>query len=115
MKKTYSLTIKHGIYQAIIYFKGEDGERKSKWISLGIREGEKGAAKQAREKFEAIKREYEGVESADPLKKLFSAYLLEWVKNSRNKCAATTAEEYERMATRYINPYLTLRAPHWPS
>lgn len=105
MKKTYSLTIKHGIYQAIIYFKGEDGERKSKWISLGIREGEKGAAKQAREKFEAIKREYEGVESADPLKKLFSAYLLEWVKNSRNKCAATTAEEYERMATRYINPY----------
>lgn len=105
MKKTYSLTIKRGIYQAVIYFPQPDGKRKAKWISLGIRENEKCAVKRAKEKFEQIKREYEGVESADPLKKLFSAYLLEWVKNSRSKCAATTADEYERMVIRYIQPY----------
>lgn len=105
MKKTYALAKKRGIYQAVIYFQENDGKRKAKWISLGIREGEKGAAKQAKEKFEAIKREYEGVESADPLKKLFSDYLLEWSKNARSRCAATTADEYERMVKRYIQPY----------
>lgn len=109
MKKTYALAKKRGIYQAVIYFQGEDGKRKAKWISLGIREGEKGAAKQAKEKFEAIKQEYEGVENADPLKKLFSAYLLDWVSKSRSKCAVTTADEYERMATKYINPYFDTR------
>ena len=56
MNKTYSLTKKRGIYQVIIYFCGEDGKRKAKWISLGINEKERGAAKRAKEKFEAIKR-----------------------------------------------------------
>lgn len=109
MNKTYSLTKKRGIYQVIIYFCGEDGKRKAKWISLGINEKERGAAKRAKEKFEAIKREYENIDSAEPVNTLFSAYLLEWISTREGKCAKTTTDEYKRMATQYIKPYFDSR------
>ena len=85
LKKTYSLAVKRGIYQAVIYFPQPDGKRKAKWISLGIREDEKGALKRAKEKFEQIRQEYDGIESADPLTTPFSAYLLEWIKDRRGQ------------------------------
>jgi len=109
LKKTYSLTVKRGIYQAVIYFPQPDGKRKAKWISLGIREDEKGALKRAKEKFEQIRQEYDGVESADPLTAPFSAYLLEWIKDRRGQRSDTTVDEYERMARRYINPHFDSR------
>lgn len=109
MNKTYSLTKKRGIYQVIIYFCGEDGKRKAKWISLGINEKERGAAKRAKEKFEAIKREYESIDSVEPVNTLFSLYLLEWISTREGKCAKTTTDEYERMATQYIKPYFDSR------
>lgn len=109
MNKTFSLVKKRGIYQVIIYFCGEDGKRKAKWISLGINEKERGAAKRAKEKFEAIKREYESIDSVEPVNTLFSLYLLEWISTREGKCAKTTTDEYERMATQYIKPYFDSR------
>lgn len=109
MNKTFSLTKKRGIYQAVIYFCGVDGKRKAKWVSLGINEKERGAAKRAKEKFEAIKREYESIDSAEPVKTLFSAYLLEWISTREGKCSTTTIDEYKRMAKRYIQPYFDAR------
>ena len=109
MNKTFSLTKKRGIYQAVIYFCGENGKRKAKWVSLGINEKERGAAKRAKEKFEAIKREYENIDSAEPMKTLFSTYLLEWISTRVGKCSKTTTDEYERMAKKYIQPYFDAR------
>ena len=92
LKKTYSLTVKRGIYQAVIYFPQPDGKRKAKWISLGIREDEKGALKRAKEKFEQIRQEYDGVESADPLTTPFSDYLLKWIEGLRGHRSNTTVD-----------------------
>ena len=61
--------------------------------------------KRAKEKFEQIRQEYDGVESADPLTTPFSDYLLKWIEGLRGHRSNTTVDEYERMARRYINPY----------
>ena len=105
MKKRYSLVKKRGYYQAIVYFHGKNGKRNSKWISLGIHEDEEDAERRAREKLERIQAEYDGLDGMDAYKTPFSTYLLKWLDCARAKCAVTTADEYERMVRKYIQPY----------
>ena len=56
MNVTASLQIKRNIYQVVLSYKDNNGERKQKWISTGI--SAKGNKRLANAKLEEIKKNY---------------------------------------------------------
>lgn len=100
-----TLTIKRTTYQAILEFKDANGKYKQKWVSLHIKASEREAEWKAKKKLFKLMKEYEGIESADPMTTLFSKYLLEWIELRKKKCGATTIDEYTRRAKKHIQPY----------
>lgn len=99
-----TLTIKRTTYQAILEFKDANGKYKQKWVSLHIKASEREAEWKAKKKLFKLMKEYEGIESADPMTTLFSKYLLEWIELRKKKCGATTIDEYTRMAKKHTSP-----------
>lgn len=111
------LTEKKGYYYAVINFKDNNGKRKTKWFSTGLKvEGNKRNADafltDIRCKFDIEK---ENSKANDAANALFSDYLEDWLKVVKSTIAVTTYSSYCSMVRKIIAPYfknekITLRS-----
>lgn len=108
------LAVKSGKYYAVLNYKNAKGERKTKWISLGL--PEKGNKRKAEAQLAKIRAEFEIPEEVGELSSdmLFADYLLEWLEIAKGRLAIATYCSYTSMLKNPIEPYfrkkkLTLR------
>lgn len=108
------LAVKSGKYYAVLNYKNAKGERKTKWISLGL--PEKGNKRKAEAELAKIRAEFEIPEEVGELSSdmLFADYLLEWLEIAKGRLAIATYCSYTSMLKNPIEPYfrkkkLTLR------
>lgn len=118
---TVSLQEKRGIYQAVMQYKDKKGNKKYKWASTGVKiiKGQKKELrKQAEEKAEQIKIEFEqelnksncySNNIQDRQNVLFSNYAIEWLESISNAKAKTTVGGYESNIKGIICPYFEER------
>ena len=108
------LTVKNGNYYAVLNYKNAAGQRKTKWISLGL--PEKGNKRKAEAELAKIRAEFEIPEEVGELSSdmLFADYLAEWLEIAKARLAIATYSSYSNMIKNPIDPYfrqkkLTLR------
>lgn len=108
------LSVKHGNYYAVLNYKNAKGERKTKWVALGL--PEKGNKRKAEAELAKLRAEFEIPEEVGDLSSdmLFADYLLEWLEIAKGRIAIATYSSYQRMIKSTIAPYfrkkkLTLR------
>ncbi len=108
------LAVKSGKYYAVLNYKNAKGERKTKWISLGL--PEKGNKRKAEAELAKIRAEFEIPEEVGDLSSdmLFADYLLEWLEIAKGRLAVATYSSYLGLIKSVIDPYfrkkkLTLR------
>ena len=79
------LTLKNGRYYAVLNYRNAGGQRKTKWISLGL--PEKGNKRKAEAELARIRAEFEPPkEVGDPSSDmLFADYLLEWLEIAKGR------------------------------
>jgi len=103
---TGSLQIKRGKYYAVLNMKDELGQRKTKWIPIGI--SAEGNNKRVATK--ALRRtitEYENKNIVYSKDIYFVDWLRDCVKNSKNRVELTTWEGYECYFRVHLEPYFT--------
>ena len=105
------LTLKNGRYYAVLNYKNAGGQRKTKWISLGL--PEKGNKRKAEAELARLRAEFEppkekevGDLSSDML---FADYLLEWREIAKGRLAVATYSSYAAMIKKPVGPYLRQR------
>ena len=103
------LTLKNGRYYAVLNYIDAGGQRKTKWISLGL--PEKGNKRKAEAELARLRAEFElpkevGVLSSDML---FADYLLEWLEIAKGRLAVATYSSYAAMIKRPVGPYFRQR------
>ena len=103
------LTLKNGRYYAVLNYRNAGGQRKTKWISLGL--PEKGNKRKAEAELARLRAEFEppkevGVLSSDML---FADYLLEWLEIAKGRLAVATYSSYAAMIKKPIGPYFRQR------
>ena len=103
------LTLKNGRYYAVLNYRNAGGQRKTKWISLGL--PEKGNKRKAEAELARLRAEFEppkevGVLSSDML---FADYLLEWLEIAKGRLAVATYSSYAAMIKRPVGPYFRQR------
>ena len=103
------LTLKNGRYYAVLNYRNAGGQRKTKWISLGL--PEKGNKRKAEAELARLRAEFEppkevGVLSSDML---FTDYLLEWLEIAKGRLAVATYSSYTAMINKPIEPYFRQR------
>lgn len=108
------LSVKHGNYYAVLNYKNAEGERKTKWVALGL--PEKGNKRKAETELAKLRAEFEVPEEVGDLSSdmLFADYLLEWLEIAKGRLAVATYSSYLGMIKKPIEPYfrkkkLTLR------
>lgn len=108
------LTLKNGKYYAVLNYKNAGGQRKTKWISLGL--SEKGNKRKAESELARLRAEFELPKEVGDLSSdmLFADYLLEWLEIAKGRLAHATYGAYQGLLKSTIVPYfrkkkLTLR------
>lgn len=108
------LTLKNGKYYAVLNYKNAGGQRKTKWISLGL--PEKGNKRKAEAELARLRAEFEPPKEVGDLSSdmLFADYLLEWLEIAKGRLAHATYGAYQGLLKSTIVPYfrkkkLTLR------
>ena len=103
------LTLKNGRYYAVLNYRNAGGQRKTKWIALGL--PEKGNKRKAEAELARIRAEFEPPkEVGDPSSDmLFADYLLEWLEIAKGRLAVATYSSYAAMIKKPVGPYFRQR------
>ena len=103
------LTLKNGKYYAVLNYKNAGGQRKTKWISLGL--SEKGNKRKAEAELARLRAEFEPPKEAGDLSSdmLFADYLLEWLEIAKGRLAVATYSSYAAMIKKPVGPYFRQR------
>ena len=103
------LTLKNGRYYAVLNYRNAGGQRKTKWISLGL--PEKGNKRKAEAELARLRAEFEPPKDVGDLSSdmLFADYLLEWLEIAKGRLAVATYSSYAAMIKRPVGPYFRQR------
>ena len=103
------LTLKNGRYYAVLNYRNAGGQRKTKWISLGL--SEKGNKRKAEAELARLRAEFEPPKEVGDLSSdmLFADYLLEWLEIAKGRLAVATYSSYAVMINKPIGPYFRQR------
>ena len=103
------LTLKNGRSYAVLNYRNAGGQRKTKWISLGL--PEKGNKRKAEAELARIRAEFEPPKEVGDLSSdmLFADYLLEWLEIAKGRLAVATYSSYAAMINKPIGPYFRQR------
>ena len=103
------LTLKNGRYYAVLNYRNAGGQRKTKWISLGL--PEKGSKRKAEAELARLRAEYEPPKEVGDLSSdmLFADYLLEWLEIAKGRLAVATYSSYAAMIKKPVGPYFRQR------
>ena len=103
------LTLKNGRYYAVLNYRNAGGQRKTKWISLGL--PEKGNKRKAEAELARLRAEFEPPKEAGNLSSdmLFADYLLEWLEIAKGRLAVATYSSYAAMIKKPVGPYFRQR------
>ena len=103
------LTLKNGRYYAVLNYRNAGGQRKTKWISLGL--PEKGNKRKAEAELARIRAEFEPPKEVGDLSSdmLFADYLLEWLEIAKGRLAVATYSSYAAMIKKPVGPYFRQR------
>ena len=103
------LTLKNGRYYAVLNYRNAGGQRKTKWISLGL--SEKGNKRKAEAELARLRAEFEPPKEVGDLSSdmLFADYLLEWLEIAKGRLAVATYSSYAAMINNPIGPYFRQR------
>ena len=103
------LTLKNGRYYAVLNYRNAGGQRKTKWISLGL--PEKGNKRKAEAELARLRAEFEPPKEVGDLSSnmLFADYLLEWLEIARGRLAVATYSSYAAMIKKPVGPYFRQR------
>ena len=103
------LTLKNGRYYAVLNYRNAGGQRKTKWIALGL--PEKGNKRKAEAELARIRAEFEPPKEVGDLSSdmLFADYLLEWLEIAKGRLAVATYSSYAAMINKPIGPYFRQR------
>ena len=103
------LTLKNGRYYAVLNYRNAGGQRKTKWISLGL--PEKGNKRKAEAELAKLRAEYEPPKEVGDLSSdmLFADYLLEWLEIAKGRLAVATYSSYAAMINKPVGPYFRQR------
>lgn len=105
------LQIKKGFYYMVLNLKGEDGKRKTKWLSTGIQVGGKKSQKAAEAILLETRHSYrEPIVCANAAvhmssDMLFSDYMLSWLGIIKNNVEEDTYAGYEFIVKKRVTPY----------
>ena len=103
------LTLKNGRYYAVLNYRNAGGQRKTKWISLGL--PEKGNKRKAEAELARLRAEFEPPKEVGDLSSdmLFADYLLEWLEIAKGRLAVATYSSYAAMINKPVGPYFRQR------
>ena len=103
------LTLKNGKYYAVLNYKNAGGQRKTKWIALGL--PEKGNKRKAEAELARLRAEFEPPKEVGDLSSdmLFTDYLLEWLEIAKGRLAVATYSSYAAMIKKPVGPYFRQR------
>ena len=103
------LTLKNGRYYAVLNYRNAGGQRKTKWISLGL--PEKGSKRKAEAELARLRAEFEPPKEVGDLSSdmLFADYLLEWLEIAKGRLAVATYSSYAAMIKMPVGPYFRQR------
>ena len=103
------LTLKNGRYYAVLNYRNAGGQRKTKWISLGL--PEKGNKRKAEAGLARLRAEFEPPKEVGDLSSdmLFADYLLEWLEIAKGRLAVATYSSYAAMIKKPVGPYFRQR------
>ena len=103
------LTLKNGRYYAVLNYIDAGGQRKTKWISLGL--PEKGNKRKAEAELARLRAEFEPPKEVGNLSSdmLFADYLLEWLEIAKGRLAVATYSSYAAMIKKPVGPYFRQR------
>ena len=101
--------MKNGKYYAVLNYKNAGGQRKTKWISLGLLE--KGNKRKAEAELARLRAEFEPPKEVGDLSSdmLFADYLLEWLEIAKGRLAVATYSSYAAMIKKPVGPYFRQR------
>ena len=101
--------MKNGRYYAVLNYIDAGGQRKTKWISLGL--PEKGNKRKAEAELARLRAEFEPPKEAGDLSSdmLFADYLLEWLEIAKGRLAVATYSSYAAMIKKPVGPYFRQR------
>ena len=101
--------MKNGRYYAVLNYKNAGGQRKTKWISLGL--SEKGNKRKAESELARLRAEFEPPKEVGDLSSdmLFADYLLEWLEIAKGRLAVATYSSYAAMIKKPVGPYFRQR------
>ena len=101
--------MKNGKYYAVLNYKNAGGQRKTKWISLGL--SEKGNKRKAEAELARLRAEFEPPKEVGDLSSdmLFADYLLEWLEIAKGRLAVATYSSYAAMINKPVGPYFRQR------
>lgn len=103
------LTLKNGRYYAVLNYRNAGGQRKTKWIALGL--PEKGNERKAEAELARLRAEFEPPKEVGDLSSdmLFADYLLEWLEIAKGRLAVATYSSYAAMIKKPVGPYFRQR------
>ncbi len=103
------LTLKNGKYYAVLNYRNAGGQRKTKWIALGL--PEKGNKRKAEAELARLRAEFEPPKEVGDLNSdmLFTDYLLEWLEIAKGRLAVATYSSYAAMIKKPVGPYFRQR------
>lgn len=103
------LTLKNGRYYAVLNYRNAGGQRKTKWIALGL--PEKGNKRKAEAELAKLRAEFEPPKEVGDLSSdmLFADYLLEWPEIAKGRLAVATYSSYAAMIKMPVGPYFRQR------
>ena len=103
------LTLKNGRYYAVLNYRNAGGQRKTKWISLGL--PEKGNKRKAEAELARLRAEFEPPKEVGDLSSdmLFADYLREWLEIAKGRLAVATYSSYAAMIKEPVGPYFRQR------
>ena len=103
------LTLKNDRYYAVLNYRNAGGQRKTKWIALGL--PEKGNKRKAEAELAKLRAEFEPPKEVGDLSSdmLFADYLLEWLEIAKGRLAVATYSSYAAMIKKPIGPYFRQR------
>lgn len=103
------LTLKNGRYYAVLNYRNAGGQRKTKWISLGL--PEKGNKRKAEAELARLRAEFEPPKEVGDLSSdmMFADYLLEWLEIAKGRLAVATYSSYAAMIKKPVGPYFRQR------
>ena len=103
------LTLKNGRDYAVLNYRNAGGQRKTKWIALGL--PEKGNKRKAEAELAKLRAEFEPPKEVGDLSSdmLFADYLLEWLEIAKGRLAVATYSSYAAMIKMPVGPYFRQR------